>query len=102
MYSIKRMKTIGNHLADLDKLIQAEYDEMAARSGSEKQKKDVAEFIGHLKRYAGEMELTREICTELVTIDENNKGYKDRLRVIHVYYKLIDKPLTDKNRLALT
>ena len=84
------------------KTLKAEYDEMAARSESEKQdEKDVTEFISHLKRYAGEMELTREICTELVTIDENNKGRKDRLRVIHVYCKLIDKPLTDKNRLAL-
>ena len=128
----KRMKTVGNHLAELDKLIQsvyedkvagriepdmafdmldkyqaekktlkAEYDEMAARSGSEKQdEKDVAKFISRLKRYAGATELTREMCIELieyVTVDENNKGHKDRPRVIHVYYKLIDKPLTNKN-----
>ena len=88
------------------KTLKAEYDEMAARSGSEKQdKKDVAEFISRLKRYAGAMELTREMCIELieyVTVDENNKGHKDHPRVIHIYYKLIDKPLTDKNRLALT
>ena len=50
-------------------------------------------------------ELTREMCLDLIeyaTVDENNKGHKDRPRVIHVYYKLIDKPLTNKNRLALT
>ena len=45
------------------------------------------------------------MCLDLIeyaTVDENNKGHKDRPRVIHVYYKLIDKPLTHKNRLALT
>ena len=102
------MKTAGNRLAELDKLIQciyedkvagriepdmafdmldkyqaeketlkAEYNEMAARSESEKQdEKDVTEFISRLKRYAGATELTREMCLELieyVTVDENNK-----------------------------
>ena len=65
----------------------------------------MAEFISRLKRYAGATELTCEMCLELiedVTVDENNKGHKDRPRVIHVYYKLIDKLHTDKNRLALT
>ena len=74
---------------------------MTAQSQFEKRdKKDVAEFISRLKRYAGATELTREMCIELieyVTVDENNKGHKDRPRVIHVYYKLIDKPLTNKN-----
>lgn len=92
------MKTVGNRLAELDKLIQsvyedkvagriepdmafdmldkyhaekktlkAEYDEMVARSGSEKQdEKDVTEFISRLKRYAGATELTREMCLELI------------------------------------
>ena len=133
----KRMKTVGNRLAELDKLIQSvyedkvagriepdmafdmldkyqaekktlktEYDEMNARSESERQdEEDVAEFISRLKRYAGATELTREMCLDLIeyaTVDENNKGHKDRPRVIHVYYKLIDKPLINKNRLALT
>ena len=88
------------------KTLKAEYDEMATRCESEKQdEEDVAEFISRLKRYAGATELTREMCLDLIeyaTVDENNKGHKDRPRVIHVYYKLIDKPLTHKNRLALT
>ena len=88
------------------KALKEEYDEMNARSEAEMQdEEDVAEFISRLKRYAGATELTREMCLDLIeyaTVDENNKGHKDRPRVIHVYYKLIDKPLTNKNRLALT
>lgn len=88
------------------KTLKTEYEEMTARSEAEMQnEEDVAEFISRLKRYAGATELTREMCLDLIeyaTVDENNKGHKDRPRVIHVYYKLIDKPLTNKNRLALT
>lgn len=88
------------------KTMKAEYDEMLKRSEVEQQdEKDVAEFISRLKRYAGATELTREMCLELieyVTVDENNKNDRTRPRVIHIYYKLIDKPLTNKNRLALT
>ena len=75
------------------------------RRAERQDEEDVAEFISRLKRYAGATELTREMCLDLIeyaTVDENNKGHKDRPRVIHVYYKLIDKPLTNKNRLALT
>ena len=87
------------------KTLKAEYDEMLKRSEAEQQdEKDVAEFISRLKRYAGATELTREMCLELieyVTVDENNKNDRTRPRVIHIYYKLIDKPLTNKNN-ALT
>lgn len=87
------------------KMLKSEYDEMLKRSEAEQQDEaDVAEFIKRLKHHAGATELTREMCLELieyVTVDENNKGNKDRPRVIHIYYKLIDKPLTNKNN-ALT
>ncbi len=73
---------------------------MTARSQSEKQdERDVAEFISCLKRYAGATELTREICLELleyVIIYENPRDIHVP-RDIHFYYKLIDKPLNDKN-----
>lgn len=65
---------------------------------------DIAEFVSRLKRCAGATELTHEMCLELiedVTVDENNKNDKSRPRVIHIYYKLIDKLLTNKNN-ALT
>ena len=87
------------------KALKAEYDEMQKRSDAEQQdQEDVAEFIRRLKRYAGASELTREMCLDLieyVTVDENNKGHKDRPRKIHIYYKLIDRGLVNKNN-ALT
>lgn len=65
------------------KTLKTEYDEMNARSESERQDdEDVAEFISRLKRYAGATELTREMCLDLIeyaTVDENNKGHKDDL-----------------------
>ena len=42
--------------------------------------------------------LTRKMCLDLleyVTVDEYVS--KDAPRKIHIYYKLIDKPLNDKN-----
>lgn len=87
------------------KTLKTEYDEMLMHSEAEQQDEaDVAEFVSRLKRCAGATELTREMCLELieyVTVDENNKNDKSRPRVIHIYYKLIDKLLTNKNN-ALT
>lgn len=87
------------------KALKAEYDEMQKRSEAEQQdQEDAAEFVRRLKRYTGASELTREMCLDLieyVTVDENNKGHKDRPRKIHIYYKLIDRGLVNKNN-ALT
>ena len=59
---------------------------------------EVDEFIRRLKSYAGATELTRQMCLELIeyiTIDK----YVDKTtpRKVNIYYKLIDKPLRDKN-----
>ncbi len=81
--------------------LQAEYDELQLRSEAERQDEaDVDEYIRRVKAYAGATELTRRMCLaliEYVTVDENNKGHRDRPRRIHVYYKFIDKGLTDKH-----
>ena len=81
--------------------MQAEYDELQLRSDAERQDKaDVDEYIRRVKAYAGATELTRRMCLDLieyVTVDENNKGHRDQPRRIHVYYKFIDKGLTDKH-----
>ena len=56
------------------------------------------EYIRRLRLYAGAEQLTRQMALELieyVTIDENPND-KKTVRDIHVYYKLIDKPLKDK------
>ena len=62
--------------------------------------RDVDEYIRRVKAYAGATELTRRMCLDLieyVTVDENNKRHRDKPRRIHVYYKFIDKGLTDKH-----
>ena len=83
------------------KTLQAEYDELQSRLDTERQdEKDVEEFIRRLRKYAGATELTRQMCFDLieyVTVDENNKNDRSRPREIHIYYKLIDKELTDKS-----
>ena len=56
------------------------------------------EYIRRLRSYAGAEQLTRQMALELIeyiTIDENPND-KKAVRDIHVYYKLIDKPLKDR------
>ena len=84
-------------------VLQAELNELKKRAdGYKREEDDVDEFIRRLKSYAGTEELTRQMCLELieyVTIDK----YVDKhtQRDVHIYYKLIDKPLRDKtNALA--
>lgn len=79
--------------------MQAELDELIKRLDMQKQDEaDVDEYICRLKSYAGAEQLTRQMCLDLleyVIIDE----YVDKqtCRDIHIYYKLIDKPLKDKS-----
>jgi len=86
------------------KSLQAEYDELQKRSDMARQDEaDVDEYIRRLKSYAGADELTRRMALDLIeyiTLDENPRK-KSIPRDIHIYYKLIDRPLTDKkNALA--
>ena len=83
--------------------LQAELEEILKRSETIKQDEaDVDEYIRRLKSYAGAEKLTRQMCLDLIeyaTVDR----YVDRHspREIHIYYKLIDKPLKNKiNALA--
>lgn len=80
--------------------LQAEYAELVKRSEMDRQdEKDVEEFICRLKKYAGATELTRQMCLDLIeyaTVDDIHKDDKSRPREIHVYYKLLDKGLTNK------
>ena len=82
------------------KTLSAEVDMLEAKLSAVKQDKDdVEEFICRLKKYTDVQELTREMALELieyVTIDEYSA---DRPRDIHIYYKLLDKPLLNKLRL---
>jgi hypothetical protein len=41
-------------------------------------------------------ELTREMCLELIEYITVDAYTADKPREIHIYYKLLDKPLDDK------
>ena len=75
-------------------------ESLEARVNSAKQdENDVDEFIKRLKKYTDVQELTREMCLELIEYITVDEYAADRPRDIHIYYKLLDKPLPDKCRL---
>lgn len=62
---------------------------------------DVDEFIKRLKKYTDVQELTREMCLELIEYITVDEYAKDRPREIHIYYKLLEKPLPHKKFLEV-
>lgn len=82
------------------KTLSAEVEELEAKLSAVKQDEDdVEEFIRRLKRYTDVQELTREMALELIEYVTVDEYAADRPRDIHIYYKLLDKPLKDKRRL---
>ena len=76
-------------------------EQLEAKINSVKQcEDDVEEFICRLKKYTDIQELTREICLELIEYITVDEYAADRPREIHIYYKLLDKPLADKTRIT--
>ena len=71
----------------------------AKLSAIKKDENDVEEFIRRLKKYTDVQELAREMCLELIEYITVDEYAADRPRDIHIYYKLLDKPLKDKYRL---
>lgn len=63
---------------------------------------DVEEYIRRLKKYADIPELTREMALELIEYITIDAYAADLPRDIHIYYKLLDKPLPNKARLEIT
>ena len=51
-----------------------------------------------MKSYAGAKKLTRDMALELIEYIkvDAHPGHRNLPRTIHVFYKLIDKPLTNK------
>lgn len=84
------------------KTLSEEVEQLEAKMNAIKQDaNDIDEFIKRLKRYTDVQELTREMCLELIeyiTIDEYSA---DRPRDIHIYYKLLEKPLPHKKFLEV-
>ena len=54
-----------------------------------------------MKKYADVHELTREMALELIEYITIDEYAADRPRDIHIYYKLLDKPLPNKMRLDI-
>ena len=82
------------------KALSSEVDILEEKLSAVKQdERDVEEFIRRLKKYTNVQELTREMALELIeyiTVDEYSA---DRPRDIHIYYKLLEKPLPHKKYL---
>mgnify|MGYP000306134400 CR=1 FL=1 len=89
---------LEKYQAEKDKLT-AEQDELRKRSEATRQdERDVDEYIRSRKSYAGAKMLTREMALELIEYIkvDAHPGHRNLPRTIHVFYKLIDKPLTNK------
>ena len=70
-------------------------------SAATRDRQDVEEYIRRLKKYADVPELTREMALEMIEYITIDEYAKDRPRDIHIYYKLLDKPLPNKLRLEI-
>ena len=73
----------------------------AKLSAVSQDEKDTEEFIRRLKKYTDVQELTREIALELIEYITVDEYAADRPRDIHIYYKLLDKPLPHKKYLEI-
>ena len=84
------------------KALSEDVERLEAKLNDVKQdESDLDEFIKRLKKYTDVQELTREMCLELIeyiTVDEYSA---DRPRDIHIYYKLLEKPLPHKKFLEV-
>lgn len=79
------------------KALSAQVEELEAKLSAVKQdEQDAEEFIRRLKKYTDVRELTREMALELIEYITVDAYAADRPRDIHIYYKLLDKPLPHK------
>ena len=84
------------------KQLTEEVEQLEAKLNAVKQDEDdVEEFIKRLKKYTDVQELTREMCLELIEYITVDEYAKDRPREIHIYYKLLEKPLPHKKFLEV-
>lgn len=89
---------LEKYQAEKDKL-SAELDELMKHSEATRQdERDIDEYIRRMKSYAGATELTREMALDLIEYIkvDAHPGHRNLPRTIHIYYKLLDKPLTNK------
>jgi hypothetical protein len=70
---------------------------------AEQAEKDVDRFVENIKKYVDIQELTRETCLELIeyiVVGERPES-KDEDRQIHIFYKFLDKGLSEKRNILL-
>ncbi len=85
------------------KMLSEEVTTLEAKLNAVKQdESDIDEFIKRLKKYTDVQELTREMCLELIEYITVDEYAKDRPREIHIYYKLLEKPLPHKKFLEVS
>ena len=85
------------------KALTEEVEQIECKLSAAKQdKQDVEEYITRLKKYTDVPEITREMALELIEYITVDEYAADRPRDIHIYYKLLDKPLPYKVRLNTT
>ncbi|MCM1530177.1 MAG: DUF4368 domain-containing protein [Alistipes sp.] len=93
------LKLIEKYQAENTQL-QTEFDTIQERLETVNQdERDVDEFIRRLKKYTNFEVLTREMLLDLVeyiTIEEAHEN-RNEPRIIHIYYKFLDKALTNKH-----
>lgn len=79
-----------------------EVKEIEAKLSAIKQDEhDAEEFIRRLRKYTDVQELTREMYLELIEYITVDEYASDRPRDIHIYYKLLEKPLPHKKFLVM-
>ncbi|MCI8777352.1 MAG: DUF4368 domain-containing protein, partial [Oscillospiraceae bacterium] len=79
-----------------------EVKEIEAKLSAVKQdQQDAEDFIQRLRKYTDVQELTREMCLELIEYITVDEYASDRPRDIHIYYKLLEKPLPHKKFLVM-
>lgn len=84
------------------KTLSEEVEQLEEKMNAIKQDaNDVDEFIKRLKKYTDVQELTHEMCLELIEYITVDEYAKDRPREIHIYYKLLEKPLPHKKFLEV-
>ena len=92
---IEKYRTEQKQLSEEVGLLEAKFN--AVKQNED----DVDEFIRRLKKYIDVPELTREMCLELIEYITVDEYAKDRPREIHIYYKLLEKPLPHKKFLEV-
>jgi hypothetical protein len=70
---------------------------------AEQAEKDVDRFVENIKKYVDIHDLTREICLELIEyiVVGDRPERKGEDRQIHIFYKFLDKGLTEKRNILL-